>query len=80
VVRRIVAARTNPLAILLCGFRFEESIVGIDQTISVEGLVSREPAPEGERATLRGPPELMMFRGTAEVPVVISKRGLSRPA
>jgi hypothetical protein len=79
VVRRIVAARSSALTSLLATYRFEESIVRLDETISIEGLVSREPAPEGERPTLRAPPELIMFRGTAEEPLAITKSGLSRP-
>jgi hypothetical protein len=53
-------------------FWYCESVLQEGDTVSVGGLGAREVRPEGDRAGLRESPELLVIRGTAEAPLVIS--------
>jgi hypothetical protein len=52
--------------------RYQEGVLEEGEVVSVGGRGVHEVTPDGERSTLRGPPERITLRGTADEPLLIS--------
>lgn len=52
--------------------RFEEGALSPDGWVTVGGVLGFEPAPEGERKGYRLPPQVLVMRGHADFPLLLS--------